>query len=230
MILSLISSCSSKATSEASSKKEKLAKSLSILTLTPRINLINDAGDIYIDTTTGAKENQLSYEKKQWRQWCVLHDREEKGERIIEVQNSSFTGSDGCKLIWHLSLTKDSELKIKQKTGTITGKGKIFSLDINLDVGKIFWKKSDMPIHIKVEKGAVLWEADAWPMNQKSTISVASGSVVVESPKNASVTTHISNLEGSHNDKNDFSAQDTRYHQLLIEMAAGKVLHKRKVE
>jgi len=229
--LSILSSCSSKITNKdsrkiaSSSKKVKPTKSISILTLAPKISLTNDSGDVYIDTTTGSKEGQLTYEKKQWRDWCVLLDREERGMRTIEVENSSFTGSNGCELAWHLKLTKDTELKIKQRTGTITGKGKVFDLNINLTRGKIFWENSNMPIQIHLEKGAIRWEASAWPQNQKSTISVASGSVIIESPKNATVTTHISHSIGTANDKNDFSTQHSGYHQLLIEMAAGEVIH-----
>jgi len=110
----------------------------------------------------------------------------------------------------------------------ITGKGKMFTLDIDLSTGKIFWKNSDMPIHIKMAKGTINWGADAWPLNQKSNISVASGAVIIESPKNATVTTHISNPLGTANDKNDFSTQHKSYHQLLIEMASGTVIHKEK--
>jgi len=112
----------------------------------------------------------------------------------------------------------------------ISGKGKMFKLDIDLAAGHIYWKKSNMPIHLQLASGTIKWEAAGWPKNQKSTISVASGSVLIESPKKATVTTHISNSIGSTNNENDFSAQHKGYHQLLIEMAAGKVIHEEEEE
>lgn len=104
----------------------------------------------------------------------------------------------------------------------------MFSLDLDLAAGNIFWEKSNMPVHVQLASGTIKWKADGWPKNQKSTISVASGSILIESPKKATVTTHISNSIGGGNDENDFSAQHKGYHQLLIEMAAGKVVHEEK--
>ncbi len=176
-----------------------------------------------MDTTTGAKESQISYEKRKWREWCVLHDREDKGERILEVENTSFTGADGCELIWHVKVNKSAELELKQKAGKIFGKGPMFDLSIELAAGKINWTGSNMPVKIQLASGTIEWKADGWPKKQKSTISVASGSIYIESPKGSPVTTHISNAVGSSD--NAFSAQHKDYHQLLIEMAAGKVVH-----
>lgn len=89
--------------------------------------------------------------------------------------------------------------------------------------GKIDWNGSNMPINIQLAAGTINWIADGWPKKQKSSISVASGSVYIESPKTATVTTHISNAVGSSD--NAFSQQNKDNHQLLVEMAAGKVVH-----
>ncbi len=80
-----------------------------------------------------------------------------------------------------------------------------------------------MPVNIQLAAGTIEWKAKGWPKKSKSTISVASGSVNIESPKGATVTTHISNAVGP--TENAFSEPHKDNHQLLIEMAAGKVIH-----
>ncbi len=177
-----------------------------------------------MDTTTGIKENVLSYEKVKWEQWCQIHDREERGVRIIEVENTSFTGDNGCHLIWNLKVSPSTELVLNQKSGKILGKGPLFNLKIHLAAGKLEWSQSNMPIQIDVAAGKVVLKEALWPKKQSSSISVASGSIYIESPKDSPVITKVSNAVGS--EENDFDKSGQDFHELKINVAVGKAQHK----
>lgn len=201
----------------------KVVKVESILSLAPKLRIINDKGEIKVDSTMGSKENVLSYEKKNWKEWCVLHDKEEKGIHTVEVENTSFTGEDGCELLWKLNLTPNTELELKQRAGKIEGRGSLFDLKIQQAAGKLSWIDSDMPIQVEMAAGKVEWQAQSWPKKQSSSIEVAAGSVLVKSPKNATVVTKISNAIGK--EKNEFEKSQKDFHKLEIEVATGKAQH-----
>ncbi len=199
---------------------------MSIITLSPKIELSNVQGEINIDATSGLKENLLQYEKVKWEKWCLIHDRDEKGTRIIEVENTSFTGEGGCELKWTLQVNPNAEMELKQASGKISGKGEIFDLKIKQASGSISWEKSNMPMHIELAAGKIEIDADGWPKNQKSSIEVAAGSVKIESPKKATVTTLIDSAIAS--EENDFSTEDKDNHLLSIKVATGSIKHKAK--
>ena len=171
----------------------------------------------------GSKENLLQFEKVKWEKWCVLHDIEDKGVHKIEVENTSFTGEGGCELNWKIQVNPSSELALKQAAGKIIGKGSLFDLKVQLAAGSISWEQSNMPIHIEVAAGKVNWKADAWPKNQKSSIEVAAGSVFIQSPKKATVTTMMDTALAK--EVNNFSQEKKGNHILKIEVATGKAEH-----
>ncbi|GEM_PF-2574385 len=196
-----------------------MTKKEAILTQKNSIELINDTGLINI---TVGESIKLEYQKISWREWCLLHHREEADKIIIEVENTSFTGESGCDLTWNLQVTKESTLKLTQKAGKIVGVGNIKSLTTTLAAGTVAWSKGEMPVQINVAAGSVKLTDMNWTSEGSSKVALSTGNVEITSPKEAQVTTKISNSVGIK--KNDFTEQGKK-HTLVIQVAFGQVRH-----
>ncbi|MCF8059463.1 MAG: hypothetical protein K9K67_09215 [Bacteriovoracaceae bacterium] len=196
-----------------------MTKKESILTQQKIIEIKNDTGKVNV--TVGEKVS-LEYEKKDWREWCLLHHKEEGDKIIIETENTSFTGENGCELNWNLQLTKDSILKLTQKAGKIEGLGAIESLDVTMAAGSLDWTNGNMPLIVKISAGSINLQDMLWSNEGKSSITLSTGNVEITSPKEAQVTTKVLTNVGM--SKNDFNVEGKK-HLLEINVAVGKVSH-----
>jgi hypothetical protein len=159
---------------------------------------------------------------KDWREWCELGNKDEAGELVIEVRNTSFTGDSGCEVHWTLSLSKDVNLSINQAAGNVSGSGKIEKLSLELAAGQLTWSEMNMFLSVKLAAGNVDLTATGWPNKGSSKISVATGNISIKSPKGSSVSTEISKAMGV--SSNDFPV-GKKDHSLKIELALGKANH-----
>lgn len=185
------------------------------------INLSNHAGSVTI-LNTDSDVSTYSFEKREWKEWCQLHHKEE-GEKIgIKVENTSFTGNGGCVVDWTVSLNKDSSLTLEQAAGTIKGTGTVANLSINLAAGNLQWEDGNMPFNIQVAAGKVSLKNMDFPSKGESSISVGTGNVAITSPEKAPVSTEIQKAIGS--ESNDFS-ENKNGHKLSIQVAVGKANH-----
>ncbi|MCR9204850.1 MAG: hypothetical protein NXH75_09745 [Halobacteriovoraceae bacterium] len=185
------------------------------------INLSNHAGSITI-LNSESDVNTYSFEKREWKEWCLLHHKEE-GEKIgIKVENTSFTGNGGCLVDWTITLNKDSSLTLEQAAGMIKGTGTVSNLTINLAAGDLKWEDGNMPFTLQVAAGKVTLKNMNFPTLGESSISVGTGSVSVSSPEKAPVSTEIQKAIGS--ESNDFS-ENKNGHKLSIQVAVGKANH-----
>lgn len=198
-----------------------MTKVESIISDAKDIHLENAAGKIQIEKSTDGKST-LSYIKKEWKEWCQLHHKEEDGKLSIKTENTSFTGEGGCLLHWTLKLNEDSQLRIDQAAGQVSGNGNLKSLNLNLAAGDFTWENATMPITAKVAAGRIKLENFSFPAEGTSTLSSGAGDISVTSPEGSPVSTTIQKAIGM--SKNDFS-DENKSHKLSIQVAVGKASH-----
>ena len=214
---------SSDSSGAQASRHSASSKTMAIITNSKTIRLSNTKGSIIVKIAEAGKDQStLSYVKKEWREWCEIGDKDEDGVLLIKVRNSSFTGDSGCELEWSLTLRPDVSLEIEQAAGNITGTGALKALSIKLAAGQLTWSKMAMPVSIEVAAGNIELQAQHWPEEGSSNISVATGNVSIKSPKGANVSTQISKAMGIVT--NDFPPKQGG-HSLKIDLALGKVSH-----
>lgn len=188
------------------------------------MRLANHAGKVVIKTTS-SHESSFSYQKKEWKEWCLLKHKEEGGKVGIQVENTSFTGKGGCVLEWEVSLSQETSLVLDQAAGSIAGVGALKLLTINLAAGDLKWKDGNMPFTMNVAAGKVTLENMNFPTEGVSLVYVGTGSVDISSPESTLVTTEIKSAIGS--ESNDFSTNKNG-HKLTIQVAVGKANHFKK--
>lgn len=173
-------------------------------------------------TVKNSNKNELSFQKKRWREWCILHTKDDKGILKVMVENTSFTGNDGCELVWELSISKNTELTLSQDAGTIKGDGSLKDLKINLAAGNLVWENSFQPLTVQVSAGNVEFKNAQFPKSGKSKINVATGNVALTSPSESPITSLITTAVGP--GENQFSEKKDG-HTLEVNVALGKASH-----
>lgn len=184
------------------------------------ITIDNPAGKI---TTVVGDRVTAKFEKKKWREWCILSHIEKNGTLLLKVENTSITGQGGCEVFWTLTLPEQGHLKINQAAGMVTGVGALASLRVQLAAGNLEWKKGNMPLSLQVAAGAVNLKNMSFPAQGESVIEVGTGQISITSPKETPVTTTTTNAIGK--EDNDFQAKQ-KGHLLKLKVAVGKVGHK----
>jgi hypothetical protein len=203
-------------------KPKNLHKAETIIANTKikNISLSQGAGKIFVANGPAVL---AKYEKIEWREWCLLHHKEEKGTLKLMVENTSITGQGGCVIHWTLTVPETGNLNLNQAAGSIKGEGKLSSLKIQLAAGNLTWKNGNMPLGIQVAAGNVDMKNMTFPEKGESIIQVGTGNLSLTSPKGQKVTTTIDNAIGKEN--NSF-AQKGMAHKLKLKVAVGKVNHK----
>ena len=223
-ILSTITACNpdQPITKKPLMKPKNLHKAETIIANTKikNISLSHPAGKI--DVLNG-NQAMAKVEKKEWREWCILHHKEENGTLKLMVENTSITGQGGCVIHWTLTIPETGNLNLNQAAGSIKGEGKLSSLKIQLAAGNLTWKNGNMPLGIQVAAGNVDMKNMTFPGTGESLIQVGTGNLSLTSPKGQKVTTTIDNAIGKEN--NSF-AQKVKGHLLKLKVAVGKVSHK----
>ncbi len=168
------------------------------------------------------EKNQITYQKKRWKEWCILNTKDDNGTLKIMVENTSFTGSNGCELIWNLTVSPQVELTLAQDAGTISGKGTLKNLKVDLAAGNLEWVDSNNPLAIQVSAGNVNFKNARFPESGKSLINVATGNVSLTSPPDEKITSVITTAVGP--GKNEFEDKKDG-HLIEINVALGKASH-----
>jgi hypothetical protein len=138
------------------------------------------------------------------------------------VENTSFTGSTGCEMKWSLTLKENTKLHLFQDAGSIEGKGKLSSLNLELAAGNVTWKEGAHPVNIQLSAGNLELINTTFPETGKSQISIATGNASLSSPKGSKISTVMSIAAG--NSENSFKATE-KGHLLEINIALGNGTH-----
>ncbi|GEM_PF-5162782 len=124
---------------------------------------------------------------------------------------------------WSLTLKENTKLHLFQDAGSIEGKVKLSSLNLELAAGNVTWKEGAHPVNIQLSAGNLELINTTFPETGKSQIiSIATGNASLSSPKGSKISTVMSIAAG--NSENSFKATE-KGHLLEINIALGNGTH-----